>query len=343
MFAAMHQYFIDLVGGCNLRCPSCPVGNSPEAERPTALMSDDMFDGIMARIREETPATEYVHLYNWTEPLLHPRLPELIGIAWKHGIGSHLSTNLNYSRNLEAMIEAEPMRIRISVSGYTQEKYGRTHEKGEIATVIANMRRLRAAIDKYGVRTKVRVPFHCYVDNVGEDYRLMRNLCRELHFKFEPCWAYLMPIEKNVEYLHGGLGERERKLVDLLAVRPEEAREVSLRRLAPDCTLRSDQTVINCDGSVALCCGVYDAKYTVAGSFLDSNARDRQQTKDAHPFCGTCMKEGLHVTMTYGGVEEWNAIAARRLQLPQVPRELVPLPPRGIRRLVRKIGDALAG
>ncbi len=337
-----HQYFIDIVGGCNLRCPSCPVGNTPNADRPTGLMSDEMFDGIIARIKQEQPETEYVLLYNWTEPFLHPRLPELIRIAWKHGVGTHLSTNLNFDRKLDEIIQAEPLRIRVSVSGFTQEKYGRTHEKGEIEKVIDNMRRIREAIDRFGVKTKVRVPYHCYVDNVDDDYKRMRALCRELDFKFEPCWAYLMPVEKNLKYLHGKLDEREQKLVDLLAIRPEEAREISLRQPSDDCTLRRDQTVINCDGSVALCCAVYDARFTVAGSFLDTTREERQKVKDSHPMCAPCMKEGLHVTMTYGGAGEWNQVAARRIGLPSVPRELIPRPPRGIRRLVRKIGDMLA-
>lgn len=37
------HYFIDVVGGCNLRCPSCPVGNSPEADHSKGLMDVQLF------------------------------------------------------------------------------------------------------------------------------------------------------------------------------------------------------------------------------------------------------------------------------------------------------------
>jgi hypothetical protein len=306
-------------------------------------MSDEMFEAILTRIAEQDPDVKYVRLFNWTEPLLHPRLPELIGLAWKHGMGCYLSTNLNFDRRLEEVVRAEPRRIRISVSGYTQEKYSRTHERGEIDKVIENMRRIRRTIDQYRLRTKVDVPFHCYVDNVEDDYPAMRELCRELRFIFEPCWAFLMPIEKNLEYFSHGLPQREQVLVDLLAVKPEEAREISLRQWRPDCDLRSNQTVINCDGSVALCCGTYDAEFTVADSFLDVTKERLQEVKDAHSFCATCMKEGLHVTLKYGAVEEWNKIASRRIGLQSPPTELEPDRRGRFGRLAGKVKRALTG
>lgn len=332
-----YQYYIDLVGGCNLKCPSCPVGNSRSTPRPSGVMSDEMFDAILSKIRREHPEIEHVRLFNWTEPLLHPRLPELIRIAWGHGIGCIISTNLNHGKDLEAVVRAEPLKIRISLSGFTQEKYGRTHERGHIDTVLANMHRVREAIDRYKVRTSVEVPYHCYVDNLDADYRSMRALCRKLDFRFEPCWAYLMPVEKNLEYLERGLTGKDQDLLKLLAVKPEEAREVSFRHMEDDCVLRSGQTVINCDGSVALCCGVYDSRFTIAGSFLEVEAAQLRKLKYSHPFCGTCMNQGLHVSVTYGGVEEWNTIAARRIHPQKVPRELLPKKRGPVRRLKKRL------
>ena len=72
------KYLIDIVGGCNLACPSCPVGNSTEAARPSGAMSVDLFKAIIAKIRADQPRVRKVALYNWTEPMLHPRLPQFI-------------------------------------------------------------------------------------------------------------------------------------------------------------------------------------------------------------------------------------------------------------------------
>ena len=35
------QFYVDVVGTCNLRCPSCPVGNS-DAKVPTGTMAPEL-------------------------------------------------------------------------------------------------------------------------------------------------------------------------------------------------------------------------------------------------------------------------------------------------------------
>ena len=75
--AATYLYAIDIVGTCNLRCPTCPVGNFPAADRPKGFMAPDLFERILAKIRVDAVVAEpEVWLFNWGEPLLHPQLPE---------------------------------------------------------------------------------------------------------------------------------------------------------------------------------------------------------------------------------------------------------------------------
>src|SRR5262245_50447465 len=70
---------VDIVGACNLRCPSCPVGNTgPVNEK--GLMSTDLFQRIINKAAAEFGICG-VLLFNWTESLLHPQLPEFIRIV----------------------------------------------------------------------------------------------------------------------------------------------------------------------------------------------------------------------------------------------------------------------
>src|SRR4029077_12200269 len=46
-------FVIDIVVACNLRCPTCPVGNSPE--RPKGFMDLALFERIIAKIRQDSP------------------------------------------------------------------------------------------------------------------------------------------------------------------------------------------------------------------------------------------------------------------------------------------------
>src|SRR5438876_585328 len=135
-------YNIDVIEGCNLRCPSCPVGNFREAERPRGRMSVEMFDAIMDKVACETPNVQHVGLFSWTEPLLHPELARIIASVKAHGFSCHLSSNLNRIDRLEQVVASNPDRFRISLSGFTQEVYQQTHSGGNIEQVKANMRRL---------------------------------------------------------------------------------------------------------------------------------------------------------------------------------------------------------
>ena len=81
-----------------------------------------------------------VGLFNWAEPLIHPKIGELVRIVQSHGVPCDLSSNLNDIRNLAQALAANPRSLRISVSGFTQEVYGRTHRGGDIEVVKNNMR-----------------------------------------------------------------------------------------------------------------------------------------------------------------------------------------------------------
>ncbi len=317
------SYNIDVLGGCNLSCPSCPVGSMREVATPKTLMSPQVFEEIVLKIKRETPGTTHVSLYNWTEPILHPELPRLLSVARRHALPVALSCNFNTCRNLEGVLAEEPMSFRISVSGFFQKTYERTHRNGDIAKVKANMRLLRETMDRLDSMMQVHVAYHCYVDNLGEDYTRMRDFCTSLGFFFLPMWAYVTSIEKLLDVYEGReLGQQDRSVLGLLAVSPEEAREVARRRASADCVLRSHQTTINSDGSVALCCGVYDRKANIAPHFLDVSFEELQTAKYKHPLCGRCMSHGIHDLLTYTDFASWNRFAAVRISPRQLPPEL---------------------
>ena len=66
-------FYIDVFGFCNLRCPSCPVGNWSDdpAVFHHGLMSKELLGAILDKAMRECRVRS-VGLFNWTEPLLHP-------------------------------------------------------------------------------------------------------------------------------------------------------------------------------------------------------------------------------------------------------------------------------
>ncbi|MCP5059916.1 MAG: radical SAM protein [bacterium] len=151
-----HYFFnIDVVGSCNLRCPSCPVGNSD-----VAVAKGLMEVKAMERIADKALAEcdlKGIGLFNWTEPLLHPRLASLIRVLREREIKVNVSSNLNIAKRLDEILASDPSQFRVSLSGIKPETYARYHRGGDISVVLANLRKLAEARDRAGVSTRVHL------------------------------------------------------------------------------------------------------------------------------------------------------------------------------------------
>jgi len=288
-------YVVEVAGTCNLRCPSCPVGNFPDANRPKGFMELDLFRDIVEKIkRDRVVEKPNVWLFNWGEPLLHPKLPEMISILKQNNFYVMISTNLNIKKNLEEIIRSNPDEIKISLSGYTQEFYSKTHVKGNIELVKENMKLIRSLINKFNVSTRVWVGHHLYRHNSHES-DAVQNFCRTLGFTYNPIQAFYQPIEKMIDLIEGKCSAGETDVLNNLPVHPldnlAKKRETINRDL--DCELRFNMTTINYDGSVATCCGCYDYQNMLGVDFLDASQDEIQELKYRNPFCKKCYDYGL--------------------------------------------------
>lgn len=313
-----HQYNIEIAGNCNLRCPSCPVGNSRGDGRPRGFMDLALFEEIIAKVAAESGDETLVALYDWGEPTLNPHLMEILQLIRKHGLRSRISSNLNIDRQLEPAIRGNPDEFHISLSGFYDENYGVTHRRGRMAKVQENMRLIRTFIDRYNATTKVVVGFHVYRHNVMEDLPAMRAFARELGFTIEPVVAQIFPLEKQLAYYeredgqpatlpHVTIEPRDEALMDILLVRPEETLAwwwglPKMQRwwMSRDCERISKKTSVRIDGSVALCCATYDSTLAIEGSYLDLTHSEIQRRRREHPFCGPCIRHGLHLSAPGG-------------------------------------------
>jgi MoaA/NifB/PqqE/SkfB family radical SAM enzyme len=290
-----YVYTIDIVGTCNLRCPSCPVGNLTDSDRPKGFMPLANFRRIVDKIVAESPVADpEIWLFNWGEPLLHPELPAMIGELDARGLASFLSTNLNIKKGLEATVAAGPTRIKISMSGFSEATYATTHERGKLALLRENLHRLRELIDRYGVDTRVWVGQHVYKNNLDE-VEPVAELCRELGFEHRPGAAFFQPLEKLMALSEGETLPDDEPVLELLVEHPRDY----LPRIAAgkdrrfDCELRANQTVINHDGQVALCCSVYEPENMLGLDFLDTPREAIEAAKYRHPTCTRCQNAGL--------------------------------------------------
>ena len=312
-----YQYSVEIAGSCNLRCPSCPVGNmrDKKEERPTQLIESDVFYKIIDKISKESVNKNcFVSVFDWGEPTLHPELPKFISYINQKGLKSRISSNLNYEADFRSIIRSNPDEFQISISGFSSDIYSTTHTRGNIFKVKSHMYKLRQYADQFKTDTEFHVCYLVYKHNFADDFEDMKKLSKELNFKFIPILAKLMPIEKNLAYIMGKKGEegkynnkknhindQDRKLIDLLFVDPYKEYKDWMKHsdskrnnLTSYCTKREYKTSIRVDGSVGLCCAVYNTNLKVVENFLDLPHDKIHELRKKNDYCGTCMKHGLH-------------------------------------------------
>ncbi len=131
---------IEPTTACQLRCPHC-ISGLKAFTRPTGRLDPDLLEKILQEL----------HAYLWGvlfyfqgEPLLHPRIGQLIQLASRYRLFTSLSTNglLLSEEKVYELIMAGLMHIRISIDGMSQESYAYYRRGGELSVVLEGIERL---------------------------------------------------------------------------------------------------------------------------------------------------------------------------------------------------------
>jgi len=291
-------FYIDAFSSCTLRCPSCPVANlSREDARPAkGLMTEALLRQILDKATREAVVAS-VALFNWTEPLLHPRLAELVRVVKSYGLKCSISSHLNVMRGIDDLLSAGVDWFRVSLSGYRQEVYERTHRGGEIEKVKANMVELAAAKRRTGATTDIEVFFHRYRGNLADEL-MMRRFAEDLGFRFSAAWAQVMPVEKILSYADPvqplvRLTDDDYELIERLVLPLDEVLSLTAQRPVSTCPLQDDYMTLDVEGNAYLCCATSSRHSNRLASFLETPLSELQQMKRTHPLCGPCMAKGL--------------------------------------------------
>jgi len=309
------SFYIDVFGYCNLRCPTCPVGNWDEDPSVFhhGVMSKAFLEAILDKAMSECVVAG-VALFNWTEPLLHPQIHELIGTVRARGIHCSISTSLNVLRAPDLLMQANPDWLRVSVSGFTQEIYARGHRSGNIETVKANMRRLADAKRLTGATTDLELYFHKYVDNEADEAP-MKAYAEMLGYRYAADWALMMPLEKSLTIAipaepRATLTHEDHATLARLALKMDQAFAVTSKRGVTSCSLRDDFIVLDVDGNATLCCTSMASKANTIGNYLIMPIEAIQAARRSHALCKPCMSVGFPLIANYAD-ERLHEIALR--------------------------------
>jgi MoaA/NifB/PqqE/SkfB family radical SAM enzyme len=286
-------YTVDILGSCNLKCPSCPH-SIKETNVPKGSMTLETFKSVFDKIINDTPSISHISLYSWGEPFLHPYLDQIIDYVHEKNVAVALSSNLSikFGDRIEKIIKSNPDYLKVSLSGFYPNAYNNTHAGGDINLVKKNLVLIRELIDRYKAKTLVDINYHLYKDNSGENLKQMEDFSNKLGFVVSKTYALVMPLERVISHLEDNSDSQTKQLQNNLLVTIDEGINASSKISLPKntCPFRENQININSDLTVPVCCTVWERNGNiVAQNFLKTNINEINLNKKKIDLCNKCM------------------------------------------------------
>lgn len=150
---------------CNLRCPNTaciPNNDSNEKTRDVEFLDLETVKSVADQL---ATSLETIHFYNYGEPFLNRQADDMLLYLRAKCPGALIVTSTNgiplsNPARAEKVVRAEPDRIIFSISGITQEVYGRYHVAGKCEQMLAALKNVCEARRRLGqTRTMVLVRY----------------------------------------------------------------------------------------------------------------------------------------------------------------------------------------
>ena len=104
----LKKAYLEITNVCNLSCAFCP-----KTRRPAGFLTPEQFRQLAGRLR---PHTDYLYFHLMGEPLLHPRLDELLSVAGELGFRVILTTNGTLLGRWRETLPAAPALDKVNIS-----------------------------------------------------------------------------------------------------------------------------------------------------------------------------------------------------------------------------------
>jgi len=271
--------FVDVVGGCNLQCSMCPQGGLGKQDgRKEGIMSVDLFERVVSFLSAKGLIGEWINLYNWGDPLLHPQLDQIIGVCQEKGLRIIVSSNLSVpGQRLKPLVDHGVDLLIVSVSGMSQTTYGKNHKGGDFVQVRRNIERLA----KYRDTIKEIVLKYLVFNHNRDDIELARDFCKEQGISFGAYAGAIPSPESFFEYLED---PRCREVIEEFV--PAEQIRLQPARACPQET----SITVNPQAELEMCCVSW--KHGYGASIFDADMRDYLENRVKNDFCAKCLASG---------------------------------------------------
>jgi len=285
--------YIEISGICNAHCPYCVKGSGAQAQGQ--FMEVDAFEKLLGYLQRQNgfPEHKVLALYNWGEPFLHPHLNELLYIADSFGLKVNLSSNFLHLPNLTTKSFKIINGVTFSLSGFSQESYGRIHG-GQLAKVLDNFDIFSAQVEANGCKWMPLVHWHRYRFNERE-MSLAKNYFAQRRTNFVSSVAHFNDLQRTIDFfVNKNITGNE--YVSITSDLFTDFMEDSFNKCAGSDFIcpQWNTLVFNERCEHLLCCGWSDkVPGYVLGSLYDFDLATIYEIKKRSSLCKQCIQSGI--------------------------------------------------
>lgn len=150
---------------CNLACKMCTRGST---SAPEAIMSEEVF----SRIEPYLHRFKFVHLCGFGEPLMHPRIDEIIRRIYEKGCLVSFVTNgiLLTPERIKRLLAPDKKikEIAVSIDAAHKETYESIRGKGNFTRLIENLQELKRQVANTEHKPQLTWAFLMMKSNLAE-------------------------------------------------------------------------------------------------------------------------------------------------------------------------------
>ncbi|WP_010277665.1 radical SAM/SPASM domain-containing protein [Paenibacillus senegalensis] len=124
------KFYIELTSVCNLACTFCPP-----TERKASFMKVEAFTQILEDIR---PHTEHIYFHVKGEPLLHPKLDQLLDISYEKGFKVNITSNGTLLPKVKDKLLGKPAIRQMNFSLHSFDGHPGSKDKEAYVSTVLN-------------------------------------------------------------------------------------------------------------------------------------------------------------------------------------------------------------
>ncbi len=166
---------------CTLDCPGCVPLEIRRQHRESFDLEPEKLAKVLDDLATAGLEVHAVDFQGHGEPLLNPRLPEMIALSRRRFPGAWVSVTTNaHGKVKPALLEARPSEVICAIDGATPESYARYRVHGRFALAQSFLRELARRADEQNPHIRVVWKYVLFAHNSSpEELLLAQRMARD--------------------------------------------------------------------------------------------------------------------------------------------------------------------